>query len=348
MLLNLKLQRLKPGFEWKVLGVDGHESQFMNINRAIVAMATDPPDGVLTGDADDLWGPTRAARIKSYIECVASLGYCALRIENHVATITSDNARNVDINTPSDVDELLRRGIGYIRGPHDEQVEHYEWMYTYTWLRETLDAMDLTDVYADMSLVRAVIYKYKGKRECPTINFTDSEPRWSYFWRPPLVRGVPSHLELVGQAVPAPGTVVSQARKLLRLMQQSNANPSWCWDTLSIIPQQVANAYRQLRMHLSTSRMALSERGPLELMHFVVLLIRRTITTLVDEGNHLDQSIHLLPTSIIIAICCARDFREYDQFSDVWGDIVRGLDTRGFTGLTSDSLEMLADFVSNM
>ena len=66
--------------------------------------------------------------------------------------------------------------------------------------------------------------------------------------------------------------------------------------------------------------------------------------------NHPDGVLQLLPKSPLIAICCARDFREYHQISsDEWGAFVRSLNFFGeYTDFPDDSVELLAEFVTDM
>jgi hypothetical protein len=356
MLLTLKLQRLKPSFGWKILGVDGHESQFTNINRAITAMAADPPDAVLTGDADDLWGPTRAARVKPCIEEGAFAHGCgAMLIENHVAVVDchqskarlntfnyrkelANNATGID--SPSVVDKLLRSGDASIKG-ESEQVEHYEWLYEYSWLRDKLAKLDLTDLYTDMKLVQDAIYTNMLHKR-PTFSFADTDSKWSYFWRPSSGKTGPSHVSLVGPAARAPEHVIVTARKILRLMQHLKATPRSRWadyDPDAAFLHAISTMHRQTRMQLAIPRWTTAERSPNELLDILDCTCPSHQT--IVNGEH-----RILPTSLLMAICCAKDFREFDVFSnDDWGQFVHSVDTTEYAEFTDRSVALLAKCV---
>jgi len=357
MLLELKLQRLKPSFDWKILGVDGQESQFVNINRAVVAMATDPPDGVLTGDTDDLWGPTRAAHLKPCIQEGAFVHGCgAMLVENHVAVVDCHQSKArlnilkyrtglannaVGIDGPSVVDKLLLSGDASIKGD-GEQVEHYDWLYKYSWLRDKLAEIDLEDVYADMKLVQEAIYTNMLHKR-PTFSFEGTESRnWSYFWRPASGKIGPSHVSTVGPAARAPEHVIDLARKILRLMQHSKATPRSRWanyDPDAAFLHAISTMHRQTRMQLCLPRWATTKRSPNELLDILDCTCPSHQTIVNGEQR-------VLPTSLLMAICCAKDFREFDVFSnDEWGQFVSLVDTSMYAGFTRRSVALLAKCV---
>lgn len=351
-LIALKLQRLQPSFDWKVLGVDGHESQFVNINRAIDAMASDPPDGVITGDADDLWGKSRAAHVQTRLQQgVLSSGCDVALMTGHVALVACQQPQTVInstscaaelakraecITTPSEVDEMLCNGDAHIKS-RKSQVEHYEWLYAYGWLRATLAELDLVDIYTDMRLVQAAIDAHHEHAQ--TISF---EGAWSYFWRPASNAVAPSHVSTVGPAALAPNSVIARARKLHLMMQRLKATPKNRWADYtpeSAFVHAISTMHRQTRMQLAIPRWSTVERSRAELLGIVGNTSATHQTILSGERRG-------LPMGLLMAICCAKDFHQFTQFSnDDWSRFVLDTDTSNYTGFTHRSVKLLAQCV---
>eukprot|EP00966_Prymnesium_polylepis_P127749 2953733-Prymnesium_polylepis.2 len=185
------------------MGVDGRASQFEHVSSALLAMFPDLPDGVLTGDADDLWGPERAhVALGGLDRGIFSQGRPQVALfTNHDALVTGDMHGSMldkadimaKLSLKSVGIDMLRRGAARIKGA-DEMVEHYEWLYGYKWLCEQIFQFDTGDTYTDLRLVQAAIYEYTPESGTSGERLQFYSQSWSYFWRPPADGSVPAHV----------------------------------------------------------------------------------------------------------------------------------------------------------